>query len=250
MQQKNLEVIVPDWPAPKNIYACTTTRLGGFSRTPFDSFNLAAHVDDGEESVTRNRQKLNSALHLPREPAWLSQTHSTIVVKAKAQDWQTIEADASWSDQKGVVCAVLTADCLPVLITDKTGSFIAAVHAGWRGLVNGILEATIASLPTTPEQLLVWLGPAIGPQAFEIGSEVREAFIKKDPRAKDAFMPKTNATDKWLGDLYLLARQKLSRAGITSISGGGLCTYTDATRFYSYRRDQQTGRMATLIWAN
>ncbi len=238
------EVITPDWPAPRNVRALTTTRLGGVSRAPFDSFNLATHVGDDPQSVAQNRRLLHESFPLPGEPLWLSQVHGVgIVNAAKAQ--MDAEGDGSFSVQPGLVCTVMTADCLPVLLTDRIGSCVAAAHAGWRGLADGVIEAAVKALPVAPDQLMAWLGPAIGPAAFEVGPEVREAFCSVSVDAAKAFEPRG---DKWLADIYRLARQRLARVGVSQVYGGGLCTYSDERRFYSYRRDGQTGRMASLIW--
>jgi YfiH family protein len=247
----DLELIAPDWPAPANVRACTSTRHGGVSRGAFASLNLAAHVGDDAGAVATNRGRLRSALGLPTEPAWLSQVHGceTFVLDDDAGGVQGCEppvADAAVSHEPGRVCAVLTADCLPVLLCDRAGTCCAAVHAGWRGLHRGVIEAALARLCAPGAEVLAWLGPAIGPERFEVGPEVRNAFVGQDPGASGAF--RADAGDRWLLDLYALARRRLAAAGVRSISGGGLCTVSDAGRFYSYRRDGRTGRMATLIW--
>jgi YfiH family protein len=235
--------IDPDWPAPPNIRALVTTRSGGVSLPPYDSFNLGDHVGDNSIAVSNNRQHLR--LMCPAEPAWLRQVHGTVV--ASADDIGAgAEADASVAFQTGRVCAVLTADCLPVLFCDRAGSVVAAAHAGWRGLAAGVLEASVIAMKVAPEQIMAWLGPAIGPQAFEVGDEVREVFVSDLPESHSAFYP--TVPGKWLADIYMLARLRLARAGVTAVYGGGLCTFTDAARFYSFRRDQVTGRMASLIW--
>ncbi len=205
--------------------------------------NPANHVGDDSASVQRNRDILRTSLHLPSEPVWLNQTHSNIAVKA-ALTPQPLQADASYTDAAGVVCAVLTADCLPLLACSKDGTKIAAIHAGWRGLLNGIIDNTIAALQT--HQLSIWLGPAIGPDQFEVGGEVRDMFVSRSQDYAAAFRPQPS--DKWLADIYRLARINLHKLGITEIYGGGLCTVTDKDCFFSYRRDNITGRMATLIW--
>lgn len=237
--------IRPEWPASARVHAVTTTRRGGVSLPPYDSFNLATHVGDNPDAVTANRRALVDALSLPGEPAWLEQVHGTTVVDARAADAPP-QADASVAFRPGVVCAVQTADCLPVLFCSRTGDRVAAAHAGWRGLVDGMLEATVAAMECEPVGLMAWLGPAIGPQAFEVGDEVREAFLARDNGAGACFVP--NARGRWMADLYALARRRLARAGIDAVYGGGFCTYTEADRFFSYRRDGRTGRMATLIW--
>lgn len=237
--------IIPDWPAPANVRAYTTTRHGGVSRPPYAGFNLGDHVGDVVDDVIVNRAQLRRRLNLPAAPVWLNQVHDTQVVNA-AEVAAGCTADGSYTIEVGVVCAVLTADCLPVLLCNREGSKVAAAHAGWRGLANGVIETTLAALDSPPENLMAWLGPAIGPQAFEVGAEVREIFMAHHPQAADAFQPAPSG--RWLADIYLLARQRLARQGVTAVYGGGECTYTDAQRFYSFRRDGITGRMASLIW--
>lgn len=237
--------IIPDWPAPANVQAYTTTRLGGVSRAPYAGFNLGDHVGDVAQDVAVNRAQLKRRLNLPAAPVWLNQVHDTQIVNA-AEVTVGCTADGSYTIEAGVVCAVLTADCLPVLLCNREGSKVAAAHAGWRGLANGVIETTLAALDAPPESFMAWLGPAIGPQAFEVGAEVREIFMAHDPQAVDAFKPAP--TGRWLADIYQLARQRLARQGVTAVYGGGECTYTDAQRFYSFRRDSITGRMASLIW--
>ena len=237
--------ILPDWPAPRSVRACTTTRHGGCSLPPYDALNLAEHVSDDPFAVRSNRDRVRQTLRLPAEPAWLQQIHSTHVVNA-ATAGVLVEADASYAERPGIVCAVLTADCLPVLLCDETGSRVAAVHAGWRGLCGGVIEAAIQALSQPGNELLAWLGPAVGPSDYEVGEEVRDAFLAQSVAASAAFRPSPGG--RWLADLYLLARQRLSARGVTRIFGGGFCTYRDQERFYSYRRDGVTGRMATLIW--
>lgn len=244
MTMTSIECLVPDWPAPGGVHAASTTRDGGVSRGAWASLNLAAHVDDDAAHVLRNRALLRAALHLPGEPHWLTQVHGTRVLTLDGDAGDT-EADAAFTTSRGVVCAVMTADCLPVLFADTDGRAVAAAHAGWRGLVAGVLEATVARF-AEPARVLAWLGPAIGPQAFEVGAEVRDAFVAHDPQAAAAFRP--NAAGRWLADIYTLARQRLASAGVRQVFGGGLCTYSDGERFFSYRRERVTGRMASLIW--
>lgn len=234
--------ILPDWPAPMGVKACVTTRQGGMSQAPFDSFNLGDHVSDAPEAVAANRLRLQQALGC--QPAWMSQVHSSTVVEASPQDCPT--ADASWTGARGVGCAVLTADCLPVLFCDLAGTRVAAAHAGWRGLAAGILEATVAAMETPGPQLMAWLGPAIGPAAFEVGAEVREAFVSRHAAAVEAFSPSRNA-GRYMADIYQLARIRLAACGVSAVFGGGFCTQGDP-RFYSYRRAACTGRFASLIW--
>lgn len=239
-----IEFIRPEWPAPANIHAAVTTRIGGVSLPPYDSLNLGDHVGDDPTAVAENRRRVSEGLHLSTEPRWLSQVHGTEAVDAAACA-TGCEADASHTDQPGVVCTVMTADCLPVLFCDSTGTHVAAAHAGWRGLLNGVLERAISEMKAEGE-ILAWLGPAIGPDAFEVGDEVRDAFLAADSGAESAFKPSPNG--RWLADIYTLARRRLQAAGVNGIYGGGFCTFSDSQRFYSYRRDGRTGRMASLIW--
>jgi len=234
--------LIPDWPAPAGIRACVTTRAGGVSLAPFDSFNLGDHVDDDPVAVAHNRQRLTHIFDV--QPAWLSQVHGVVVAPADPQ--QIAEADASWTATPGIACTVMTADCLPALFCDRAGTCVAAAHAGWRGLAAGVLEAAALSLNVEPCDILVWLGPAIGPKAFEVGGEVRDVFIKDMPHAGTAFVPSINA-GRFMADIYALARLRLARCGITAVYGGGFCTVTDP-RFYSYRRSPRTGRFASLVW--
>lgn len=242
MNNRNL-FLQPDWPAPESIHAATTLRNGGFSQDHYASFNLAMHVGDDPILVRQNRELMRSLLQLPSEPVWLNQVHSNIAVEA-GSGLQTPTADASFIAQPGVVCVVLTADCLPVLACSRDGQKIAAIHAGWRGLLDGVITNTVQKLETT--DVFIWLGPAIGPLQFEVGSEVRSAFINKSPVYAAAFQPK--AEGKWLADIYRLARSELAMLGVYDVYGGDCCTVTDNERFFSYRRDNPCGRMATLIW--
>lgn len=237
-------MIVPDWPAPSNVRALVTTRRGGVSTGPYDSFNLGMHVGDVPEAVARNRERLRRMV--PAEPVWLDQVHGTAVLDAD-RAVGVDQADASVARRAGVVCSVMTADCLPVLFCDDSGTVVAAAHAGWRGLAAGVLEATVATMAVPPECVLAWLGPAIGPTAFEVGAEVRDAFVAADPGAAVAFVGNQHP-DKWLADLFMLARRRLVRAGVARIYGGGVCTVGDDKRFYSYRRDGITGRFASMVW--
>lgn len=235
--------LAADWPAPDNICAGTTLRKGGFSQGVFSSLNPAKHVDDNPAHVARNRNKIKETLQLPSEPVWLQQIHSDRAIQANtASGVET--ADASFTCQKGVVCAVLTADCLPLLLCSRDGNSVAAVHAGWRGLLSGVVENTVKAL--SEENLIAWLGPAIGADCFEVGGEVREAFMNKSKFFTEAF--RKQKEDKWLADIYRLARIILAASGVDQVYGGGYCTMTDSERFFSYRRDGKTGRMATLIW--
>lgn len=234
--------LVPDWDAPAHVHALVTTRSGGISPAPWGSFNLGDHVGDAPANVTENRRQLRQ--HLPAAPVWLKQVHGITCLDAQCADNQA--ADATFTRSAGVVCAVLTADCLPILLCDATGSVVAAVHAGWRGLAAGVIEATVRSMGVPGEHLLAWLGPAIGPQHFEVGAEVRDTFVAQHPQAALAFTP--HAPGKWLCNIYLLARQRLAALGICRIASADFCTVRETERFYSYRRDGLTGRMASLIW--
>ncbi|CAB1276837.1 peptidoglycan editing factor PgeF [Candidatus Nitrosacidococcus tergens] len=240
-----LPTITPNWPVLNHIYAYTTTRQGGISTAPYDSLNLGDHVGDISESVKQNREILYQALSLPNEPIWLTQIHSNKVIDgANHTDRQ---GDGCFSHHPNVVCAILTADCLPILICNRQGDKIAAIHGGWRGLASGIIKNAIEKLATPAEELLVWLGPAIGAHAFEVGNEVREVFINQDKENHIAFTYIDNT--HWLADIYQLAQLQLRKLGIQAIYGGEYCTVRDSDLFYSYRRDGlKTGRMATLIW--
>ena len=241
-----LRVLVPNWPALPQIGAFCTTRVGGISKAPFDSLNLGRYVNDEPLAVSENRARVRTLL--PAEPVWLKQVHGTRVWDADlAHAAEVIEADAAVTTKSNMVLTVMAADCLPVLISDPEGKVIGAAHAGWRGLVDGVLEQTLAQFPA-PNSVMAWLGPAIGPTAFEVGDEVRLAFVVKDAKAGAAFIAVPGKNGKWLADLYQLATLRLAACGITQIYGGGLCTYSDAAQFYSYRRNGQTGRMASCIW--
>lgn len=233
-------LIVPDWPAPPQIKALMTTRQGGVSAAPWAQLNLGDHVGDAPDHVAANRARLRH--HLPADPCWLRQVHSARIVPAAVG---VPEADAAFSRQPQTVCAVLTADCLPVLLCDRAGTVVAAAHAGWRGLADGVLEASVAAMETRPGELLVWLGAAIGPAAFEVGDDVRDCFIAQHPETAAAFVPHRA---KWRADIYQLARIRLARLGVHHVYGGGRCTFSEAETFFSYRRDGVTGRMASLIW--
>ncbi len=248
MQSPHPDWIAPDWPAPANVRAVITTRAGGTSGGPYASLNLGLRTGDDPRAVAANRSALRAAL--PQEPRWLTQVHGNRVIDADVPVAvpapEADAADAAVARRPGTVCAVLIADCVPVLFADRTGTIVAIAHAGWRGLAGGVLENTMRAMQREPEQLLAFLGPGIGPRAFEVGPDVRDAFVGQDPAAADAFVP--CAPGKWLADLFALARQRLRRAGVTGIHGGGVCTWSDAGRFFSYRRERTTGRMAALIW--
>ncbi|WP_340121625.1 peptidoglycan editing factor PgeF [Methylobacter svalbardensis] len=235
--------LTPDWPAPANIHAATTLRVGGVSGGVYGSLNPAMHVGDDADLVTQNRQIIKGLLGLPGDPVWLDQIHSHRAVQAVTSE-PLQQADASYTSESGIVCAVMTADCLPLLVCSTDGSQVAAIHAGWRGLLTGVISNTVSAMQQS--DLLVWLGPAIGPDCFEVGAEVRDAFLAKSAVFIPAFKPQSNG--KWLADIYQLARIDLGLLGIDKVYGGGFCTVTEQERFYSYRRDKETGRMATLIW--
>jgi len=235
----------PQWDAPVGVRAAFTLRGGGVSAGAYASLNLGAHVGDDPAAVAANRGRVRAALALPSEPVWLQQLHGARVADLDREP-QPEPADAALTREAGRVCAILVADCMPVLFATRRGDAVAAAHAGWRGLAAGVLEATVAALGVPGAELAVWLGPAIGPSRFEVGAEVRQAFLDADAGCGAAFRP--NERGRWLCDLAGLARRRLASAGVTSIADGTACTYSDATRFFSYRRDQPTGRMAALLW--
>jgi YfiH family protein len=237
--------IEPDWPAPGHVRVLSTLRGGGTSVGPYASLNLAGHVGDDPQSVAANRVLLREAAHLPGEPLWLEQVHGADVVRHDGVS-SPRRADAAFAADAGRVCAVMTADCLPVVFTDRHGTRVAVAHAGWRGLLGGVLEAAAGALGSAPGDLLAWLGPAIGPDAFEVGEEVRAGFVQRWPEAARCFRP--NERGRQMADLYELARIALACGGVAAVYGGGWCTHRDASRFYSFRRDGTTGRMATLAW--
>ena len=241
-------LIKPDWPAPHRVRAVTTTRWGGVSAPPFDGLNLAAHVGDDPACVAENRRRLAAVLGCAEPPAWLEQVHGCTVVEAEIARHAAapMPADAAWSATLGQPCGVLTADCLPVLLCNRAGTQVAAAHAGWRGLAGGVLPATVAHLADPPTELLAWLGPAIGPTAFEVGDEVRAVFLALDAGNAECFQP--SPAGRWLADLYALARRQLHSLGVTAVYGGEFCTYRQSEPFFSYRRQARTGRMASLIW--
>jgi polyphenol oxidase len=237
--------ITPEWPAPRNVRAAATLRTGGVSTGPFASLNLGSHVGDSVDAVTENRRRVRTMLNLPSEPLWLNQVHGTTVVEAK-RGVTTPAADAAFARDSGPVCTVLTADCLPVLLCDREGTRVAAAHAGWRGLAGGILRETVQGLGVPAQRLMAWLGPAIEQDAFEVGAEVRDRFIAADAANAAAF--RINERGRWQADLYDLARRELTRLDVTAVYGGGFRCFADRERFFSYRRDGQTGRLATMIW--
>ncbi len=240
-----LSWLVPEWPVPVGVRALSTFRHGGASAAPYASLNLGDHVGDLPQFVVENRRRLTVAAGLPAEPTWLAQVHGAGVADLDG-DGVSRSADAAFSRRPGRICAILTADCLPILLAADSGDVVAAVHAGWRGLAGGVIEATIAALPVPPARLLAWLGPAIGPRHFEVGAEVRTALLEHDPGAEGAFTP--NARGRYMADLDRLARRRLAALGVGRIYGGGECTFADENRYFSHRRDGVTGRQATLIW--
>jgi YfiH family protein len=247
---RELPLLKPDWPAPATVRAVVTTRIGGCSRGPYAGFNLGTHVGDAPDDVARNRQRLQQAVQLSQAPLWLQQVHGSRVLSLSPGapvPASPPEADAACTTQTGLACAILTADCLPVLFCDSAGGVVAAAHAGWRGLRAGVLENTVRAMAVPPATIMAWFGPAIGPQAFEVGAEVRAAFLAEDADARAAFVA-GRAPDKFMADLYALARLRLRRAGVMQVFGGGRCTYSEPARFFSYRREPVTGRMASLIW--
>jgi len=236
-------VIRPGWPAPASVKAFSTTRTGGCSRGPWSRLNLGAQCGDEPGRVRRNRSLLRAAL--PSEPRWLMQVHGAAVAGIDGAGGPPPEADAAVTRKPGQVCAVLTADCLPLLLCNRAGTAVAAVHAGWRGLAAGVVQAAVAAMDCEPDSLMAWLGPAIGPRAFEVGGDVYRAFTERDGEYAAAFVARGR---RWHADLYELARLALKSAGVTGVWGGDYCTFTQADRFFSYRRDGVTGRMATVIW--
>ena len=238
-----IKPIIPDWPAPGHVRAYSTMREGGVSQGAWASLNLATHVQDDPMHVAENRRRLSEALVIPNEPYWLEQVHGTEVVRPELKTTQC--ADAAFTQQSDTPCVVMTADCLPVLFCDEQGTAVAAAHAGWRGLAAGVLEQTLRCFDD-PSKVMAWMGPAIGPEHFEVGDEVREIFLQQHSQAESAFVE--SRPGHWMTDIFQLAQQRLLAAGVTHIYGGGICTYADADHFYSYRRESVTGRMASLIW--
>lgn len=240
-------LILPQWPQPNSVRSCSTTRLGGISLPPYSSLNLGNHVGDNPDHVAANRQRLIALGGLPAAPHWLEQVHGTSVVRLTSQTpfIPTQIADAAYTCERSIVCAAMAADCLPVLFCSRAGDEVAAAHAGWRGLCAGVLENTVACFSTSPGNIMAWLGPAIGPLHFEVGAEVRDAFMSVDPASSCAFVP---VGAKFMANIYDLARFRLQSAGVSAIYGGEYCTVSDNSKFYSYRRDGITGRLASLIW--
>lgn len=258
MQKPPTNYLQPNWPAPPGVHAYTTLRFGGQSKAPYATFNLSDYVGDNLQDVLANRARLKQELQLPGEPIWLEQTHSTKVLRLDSAALKQIQAsnlkptvDAVYTLEPNVVCTVLTADCLPVLLCDRDKKFVAAIHAGWKGLLAGIIENTVEAiikdLGVIGKNILAWLGPAIGPTAFQVGDDLRSKFMAVDPAADKAFTKTADGTG--LCNIYTLARQRLHRFGIDNIYGGDMCTFSDQDKFFSYRRDRETtGRMASLIW--
>jgi len=240
-----LQFLHADWPAPPSVHALATTRAGGVSLGPYASLNLGDHVGDQPQAVARNRALVRASLNLGAEPVWLKQVHGTNVVDAASTE-AGAAADGAYTDKKGVTCAVLTADCLPIFICDRRGTEIALLHGGWRGLAAGVVEAGLQRFHAPADELLVWLGPAIGPGRYEVGEDVRRVFLAHDAQAAEAFRPRL--AGKWDMDIYRVARQRLVAAGARAIYGGQYCTAAQSSLFFSHRRDGVTGRMASLIW--
>lgn len=247
MQPAHAGILRADWPAPANVHAFSTLRSGpGTSPAPFDRFNLGLRSGDDPALVEENRRRLVEQYSLPSTPVWLQQVHGVVVARAGQGSSGEPVADASVTSAAGCVLSVLTADCLPVLVCNEDGSEVAAAHAGWRGLADGVLEATIRALRSPASELLAWMGPAAGPQTYEIGADVRDALVREHSTDAAAFV--ATRPGHWTVDLYALARRRLHDTGVSRVFGGGLCTISDPARFYSHRRDQRTGRMASLIW--
>ncbi len=234
-----------DWPATKGVRTWITVRSGGVSSPPYSSLNLATHVGDRPEDVAANRELLQQQIKLPSAPVWLQQVHEKRVIELPTTA-PTPLADGSWSNKKGVVCAVLSADCLPILLTNRSGTMVSALHAGWRGLAAGVIEQGVGCFTQPGDDLLAWLGPAIGQSSYEVGAEVREQFCRQAEESEEMFLPSTEG--RWLASMAGLARQQLERLGVSSIHGGWRDTFADEEQFFSYRRDGETGRFATLIW--
>ena len=240
-------IVLPNWPAPKNVKAFGSTRLGGTSTGVYQGLNLGMHVNDDSNIVQANRDEIVQLNNMPTSPVWLNQTHSTNVVELLKPTQQVLDADGSITSHNKIVCAVMTADCLPVLLTNTDGTQVAAVHAGWRGLADGILENAVQKF-TKPSQVMAWLGPAIGPSAFEVGEDVYQIFTQHDSHAQDAFTQHPSHSNKWLADMSILATQRLNQAGVEQVFASQRCTFSEPENFYSYRRDGVTGRQATFIW--
>ncbi|MEZ9229836.1 peptidoglycan editing factor PgeF [Vibrio amylolyticus] len=241
-----MNVVIPNWKVPSNIKAVASTRLGGFSLPPYDGLNLGTHVGDDRATVEKNREKFAQHCSMPTPPIWLNQTHSIEIANVSDSTLEVLEADGATTRVPNVVCSAMTADCLPVLLTNDQGTQVAAVHAGWRGLSNGILEKAVAQFDE-PTSVIAWLGPAIGSTAFEVGEDVVRAFTRVDSSAECAFIPRSTP-NKWFANMDMLAQQRLNRIGVNNIFSSNLCTYDMEEQFYSYRRDGVTGRQAVFIW--
>lgn len=239
-------MIIPDWNIPTNIKAVSSTREGGYSLPPYGGLNLGLHVGDDSQTVEQNRHHLMQMAGMSSAPVWLNQTHSTRVVQLREPTSKVPDADGAFTDKPGIVCAVMTADCVPILLANKNGQEVAAVHAGWRGLADGILENALTRFHG---DVMAWVGPCIGKDAFEVGEDVVNAFVCHEPQARIAFEPREQ-DGKWRGDLCCLVQQRLSSCGVSDITFSQLCTYMDSERFFSYRRDGVTGRQASCIWIN
>ncbi|MDL5030202.1 peptidoglycan editing factor PgeF [Vibrio sp. TMPB1044] len=244
-----MSLIIPNWNAPNNVKAFASTRVGGFSTDAYQGLNLGTHVGDDASLVENNRTWLKQQANMPAAPVWLNQTHSTDVITVLEPMASILDADGAFTTAKGVVCSAMTADCLPVILTDTKGTQVAAVHAGWRGLAGGILENAVAKFSNldSENKIIAWLGPAIGKQVFEVGDDVLEAFVRFDLQAKLAFAAKAEP-GKWLANMSQLATQRLEKVGVSEVTDSNLCTFADPDLFYSYRRDGITGRQATFIW--
>lgn len=240
----------PDWSAPDRVRAISTTRAGGVSGRPWNSLNLGSHVEDDPEHAQENRRRLAESTGLDSaQIGWLNQVHGTEVVELTPNNvGQAAKADASYTHHPGIACAILTADCLPVILADSEGTVVGAAHCGWRSLCGGVIENLVSAMAVAPEALQAWLGPAIGPTSFEVGPEVRDAFLEHDPEAANAFKDAGARPGHFMADIYRLAVLRLNRLGVYNVTGGGLCTVQNPDRFFSYRRDGRTGRMATLVW--
>ena len=248
MRSPSIELIRPDWNAPPKIAAFCTTRVGGVSTAPFDQLNLAGHVGDRDSAVRANREVLMEQLNLVNQPCWLNQTHSTRVETIVDAGHYDANVDAAITRQVNTIAVVMTADCLPILLCDREGSEVAAIHAGWRGLADGIIQATLASMASPASELMAWIGPAIGQNRFEVGDEVYQKFIDQESRAKNRFI--ANRRGHWLCDLSGLAADLLKQSCLHAVKQSGMCSYENESRFYSYRREKVSGRMASLIWIN
>jgi hypothetical protein len=240
----------PDWSAPDRVRAISTTRAGGVSGRPWNSLNLGVHVEDDPDHVRQNRRRLAESTGLKSEQiGWLNQVHGIDVVELNPDNvGQIAKADASYTRHPGIACAILTADCLPVILADREGTVVGAAHCGWRSLCGGVIENLVSKMAVAPEALQAWLGPAIGPDSFEVGPEVRDAFLDHGPKAVHAFRAEGARSGHFMADIYALATLRLNHLGVSNVTGGGLCTVKDSDRFFSYRRDGRTGRMATLVW--